>query len=214
MRWRQHPVCFVADVVKMYRQIKVAPEDVDYQRLFWRDDPESEIKHLRLLRVTFGTASAPYLAVRTLHQVAYDEGVLKPRAAEIILNDFYIDDLMSGCQTVQEGIKLCNDINEILIKGGFQLQKWTSNKEELFKEVIKESAREEATMDLKVDTVIKILGLTWNRLTDVFEYTVTLTPLDEPVTKRKVISEISKLFDPLGWLAPIIITAKVFIQRL
>ncbi|KAL0822414.1 hypothetical protein ABMA28_004489 [Loxostege sticticalis] len=96
MRWRQHPVCLVADIVKMYRQIKVTSEDVDLQRLLWRDNPESETKHLRLLRVTFGTASAPYLAVRTLQQLARDEGVDCPEASEIILNDFYMDDLMKN----------------------------------------------------------------------------------------------------------------------
>lgn len=214
MRWRQHPVCLVADIVKMYRQIKVTSEDVDLQRLLWRDNPESEIKHLRLLRVTFGTASAPYLAVRTLQQLARDEGVDCPEASEIILNDFYMDDLMSGCETVEEGIKLSKDIAKILDKGGFQLQKWSSNKEEVLDEINKENGKEVENLQIKLDTVMKILGLTWNRCTDVFEYAITMTPLSSPVTKRKVISEVSRLFDPLGWLAPVIIKAKILIQAL
>ncbi|XP_028159005.1 uncharacterized protein LOC114351861 [Ostrinia furnacalis] len=214
MRWRLHPICLVADIVKMYRQIKVANEDVDYQRLVWRSKPQEDIEHLRLLRVTFGTASAPYLAVRALHQVAYDEGKQFPLAAERVLNDFYVDDLLTGCDTVLEGKQIFQQMNELLSKGGFELQKWSSNNETLLNEISKDSEKTTSNLELKVDEIIKILGLTWNRRTDVFEYSVQLPPISEPVTKRKVISDISKLYDPLGWLAPVIVKAKMFIQKL
>ncbi|XP_063825295.1 uncharacterized protein LOC135074843 [Ostrinia nubilalis] len=214
MRWRLHPICLVADIVKMYRQIKVASEDVDYQRLVWRSKPHEDIEHLRLLRVTFGTASAPYLAVRALHQVAYDEGKQFSLAAERVLNDFYVDDLLTGCDTVLEGKQIFQQMNELLSKGGFELQKWSSNNETLLNEISKDSETTTSNLELKVDEIIKILGLTWNRRTDVFEYFVQLPPISEPVTKRKVISDISKLYDPLGWLAPVIVKAKMFIQKL
>ncbi|CAG5046085.1 unnamed protein product [Parnassius apollo] len=80
MRWRMKRICFVVDMQKMYPQIMVTKEDRDLQRVLWRYDP---VKDYRLTRVTFGTASAPYLAVRTLHQVAHDEGQNYPNAAKI-----------------------------------------------------------------------------------------------------------------------------------
>ncbi|XP_028156415.1 uncharacterized protein LOC114349998 isoform X2 [Ostrinia furnacalis] len=164
MRWRLHPICLVADIVKMYRQIKVANEDVDYQRLVWRSKPQEDIEHLRLLRVTFGTASAPYLAVRALHQVAYDEGKQFPLAAERVLNDFYVDDLLTGCDTVLEGKQIFQQMNELLSKGGFELQKWSSNNETLLNEISKDSEKTTSNLELKVDEIIKILGLTWNMI--------------------------------------------------
>ncbi|XP_026739251.1 uncharacterized protein LOC113502069 [Trichoplusia ni] len=88
MRWREHAIGIVADIVKMYRQIRVTEEDVVYQRILWRDDPKKPIKDYELLTVTFGTASAPYQAVRTLHQIAYDEGDKYPLAAAKVLNNF------------------------------------------------------------------------------------------------------------------------------
>ncbi|KAL0839852.1 hypothetical protein ABMA28_016477 [Loxostege sticticalis] len=214
MRWRLHPVCLVANIVKMYRQILVASEDADYQRLVWRDTPEQLIEHLRMLRVTFGTAASPFLAVRTLHQIVYDEGKPFPIASERVLNFFYMDDLLTGCDTVLEGKQIYKEINELLSKGGFELQKWSSNNETLLKEISKEAETAGSNLELKIDEIIKILGLTWNRRTDDFEYSVQLPPIVEPVTKRRVISDIAKMFDPMGWIAPAIIKAKIFIQQL
>lgn len=44
---------------------------------------------------------------------------------------------------------------------------------------------------------------------------MNLAPLTTaPVTKRQAISDIARLFDPLGWLAPSVVLAKAFIQKL
>ncbi|KAL0882691.1 hypothetical protein ABMA27_001114 [Loxostege sticticalis] len=230
LRWRNHPIALIADVVKMYRQILVADDDVKYQRILWRDEPEEEIKEYELRTVTFGTASAPYLAVRALHQVAIDEGREHPHAAENILNNFYMDDLMTGSHSVEEGVELYRQISEILKKGGFKLQKWNSNNNQLITKIeemeskgerivekVKDTRiqdKNESEKEIKLDSTIKILGLTWNRDKDVFQYSVILPPTVAPVTKRTIIADISRLFDPLGWIAPTIITAKIFIQRL
>nr|XP_037870339.1 uncharacterized protein LOC110386617 [Bombyx mori] len=73
MKWHTYPICFAADIVKMYRMVKVVPEHTDFQRVLWRENPSEEVKDCRLLRVTFGVSSAPYPAVKSLQQVAKDE---------------------------------------------------------------------------------------------------------------------------------------------
>ncbi|XP_026740756.1 uncharacterized protein LOC113503136 [Trichoplusia ni] len=239
MRWREHAIGIVADIVKMYRQIRVTEEDVVYQRILWRDDPKKPIKDYELLTVTFGTASAPYQAVRTLHQIAYDEGDKYPLAAAKVLNNFYMDDLMTGCDSIEEGVEICKQMMELLEKGGFTLQKWNSNNQELADKItsiqqtgqiknednhrdkdkenilLKEKEIQTKNIEIKLDSTIKILGLTWNRLNDTFLYSVNLPPpTSTSVTKRFIISDIARLFDPLGWLAPSIVLAKMFIQKL
>ncbi|KAJ0169568.1 hypothetical protein K1T71_014753 [Dendrolimus kikuchii] len=211
MRWRQHPICLAADIIKMYRQIQVARSDTDFQRIVWREDPSQEIEDFRLLTVTFGTSCAPYLAVKSLQQVACDEGLKYPLAADRVQKDFYMDDLMSGCQTETEVEKIYSELNDLLEKGGFQLQKWTSNRMHLLDELNVGSGKD---LEIKMDQVTKILGLTWNRNTDDFDYSVKMSPPAASETKRTVISEISRLYDPLGWIAPCIINAKVLIQKL
>lgn len=61
-----------------------------------------------LTTVTQGTASAPFLAARTLHQLANDEGGRYPQAAECLKNDFYVDDLLTGTSTIEAALELKN----------------------------------------------------------------------------------------------------------
>lgn len=223
-QWRKAPICMAADIVKMYRQVKTDMQDADYQRILWRDDKTGDLKHYRLTRVTFGTAAAPYLAVKSLQQVAHDHGADYPSAAEIILKHFYVDDLMTGVQNIEEGKNLYREMNELLGKGGFSLQKWTSNSEELLQEM-KDSEKEkknvqtngkgmEEELKIKTDEVMKIVGLTWNRSEDSFRYQVDMIDVREPATKRTIISDISRFYDPLGWVGPSIIISKMLIQKL
>lgn len=220
LRWRTHRICLSADITKMYRQIRVGDDDADYQRIFWRDAPEKDLIEYKILRVTFGTSSAPYLAVRTLLQLAIDEGSKYPLVVDKVKRDFYMDDFMSGCENVKEAMQIFNQLNGLLEKGGFQLQKWKSNDKAVMKMIEREGKGERVLEEGKgieeqlIEGKNKILGLTWNRNQDEFEYAVNLPAMSAPVTKRKVISDISRLYDPLGWIAPSIISAKIFIQKL
>ncbi|XP_063534991.1 uncharacterized protein LOC134744973 [Cydia strobilella] len=204
------------DIVKMYRQIKVSEEDSEFQRILWRETPEENIKEYKMLRFTLGTSSAPYLAVKSLIQVAKDEGKVFPLAAERVKHEFYMDDLMSGCESEEEAIEIYKQMNELLKRGGFEFQKWASNSEAMLKQIQQESLgkQDKKKIEVKLEATNKILGLTWSRTSDEFVYAVQLPPMSAPVTKRKVISDISKLYDPQGWIAPSIIKAKIFIQKL
>ncbi|XP_022836674.1 uncharacterized protein LOC111364045, partial [Spodoptera litura] len=195
----------------MYRQVRVAENDVKYQRIVWRKEPHEEMQEYELLTVTFGTASAPYLAVKTLHQVALDYVQEFPTASEIVPTSFYMDDLMTGCSTIEEGKKLYLEMKALLAKAGFELQKWNSNSSELLGEI--ESYESKDEKEILSDST-KILGLTWCRSADQFKYTVQLPSASETLSKRIIISDIARLFDPLGWIAPSIILAKILIQKL
>ncbi|XP_063365996.1 uncharacterized protein LOC134654484 [Cydia amplana] len=197
MQWRMHPVCLIADIVKMYRMVRVTDQDADYQRIVWRDNQNEEIKDYKLVTVTFGTASAPYFAVKALNQVAIDHASEHPMAAKRVAGSFYMDDLMTGCETIEEGIELYKDMKTLLKKGGFTLQKWASNKEDIQSAIdIYEKGetvleREERNLEIKQDNIVKILGLTWNKRKDEFQYSVTLPPVSAPVTKRKIVSDVA-----------------------
>ncbi|XP_026744950.1 uncharacterized protein LOC113506309 [Trichoplusia ni] len=196
MRWRVHRICIVADIVKMYRQVLVNRQDTPLQRILWRDDPEKEIKAYELITVTFGTASAPYLAVKALQQLAADECGDNLDLAKIIVSDFYMDDLMSGAETEEDAFKIYTDITKILGKGGFELQKWKRNCQGLLNKI--RDGNDEA-LQIKIDELTKILGLTWNARDDCFQYSLELKPIAGPVTKIKIAS---------------IIVAKTLIQKL
>jgi len=69
IRFRIHQIAITADVEKMYRQVIVAPEDRDLQRILFRKDPTEQLQEYRLCTVTYGTKSASYLATRCLAEI-------------------------------------------------------------------------------------------------------------------------------------------------
>lgn len=213
MRWRIHRVVFTADIAKMYRQIEIHEEDQDLQRIIWRKQPTDELQHFKLKTITYGTASAPYLAIRTLRQLAEDEKLKFRIGSKILLRDFYVDDLMSGSNSVKEALIAQQEIRDILKTGGFPIRKWTSNSEELLQAVPEEDREIKLPLQIEQDDTIKALGIHWNPATDTFKYKVNIS--NKPSnTKRQLISEIAKLFDPVGWVSPVVITAKIMCQKL
>lgn len=60
----------------------------------------------------------------------------------------------------------------------------------------------------------RILGLTWHPASDSFKFHVSRSDPISKFTKRIILSRVAQLFDPLGWLSPVTIIGKVFIQNL
>ncbi|XP_063830205.1 uncharacterized protein LOC135079477 [Ostrinia nubilalis] len=212
MRWRKPEIAFTSDCVKMYRQIKVTNESANYQKILWRVN--GELKEFRLTRVTFGTACAPYLATKTLQQLAADEEKNFPIASKIAKTDFYMDDLLSGADNLEDAFEIYSQMTNLMNAGGFQLQKWASNKSEFEEQIENGDSKTDEAYILKSETIIKTLGIRWNKNTDKFQYDINLRPPTNHVTKRFILGEISRLFDPMGWLAPVVVVAKIIIQKL
>jgi len=63
LRSRFYRYVFVADIAKMYRQIRVREEDCVYQHILWRRSPEEEVQEYQLLTFTYGVNSIPCAAV-------------------------------------------------------------------------------------------------------------------------------------------------------
>src|SRR5436190_16546759 len=196
----------------MFRQILVDQRDTDFQRILWRPDANSEIKHFRLLTVTYGLASAPYLAIRVLQQLAKDEGHLFPKAAAIIDQSLYIDHTLFGDDEIEGLRDARNQLIELMKRSGFQLRKWASNVPKLLTD-IPSAQYENVDHFLVEDDTLKVLGLSWTPKDDSFRFVICFEPKPNP-TKRSILSFISKLYDPLGWAAPVVITAKILLQEL
>lgn len=70
LRFRLHKVALSADISKMYRQVLVHQDDHDLQRVLWRDNAGAPVQEWCLRTVTYGMASAPFLAIRSLRKLA------------------------------------------------------------------------------------------------------------------------------------------------
>lgn len=213
IRFRLNKICFTADIKQMYRQILVAPEFRDYQRLIFRFSSSDKLMDLRINTVTFGLNCAPYLALRTLRQLAIDEKDSFPLASTILVEDTYIDDICSGGDSLHEAKNLRDELIALLAKGGFELRKWASNEPRLLEDLAEDSISfNPMPFELQQNASIKILGLHWDSISDCFFYNVN--PIDRPITKRNLLSELARIFDPSGFLAPVTFLCKYLIQKL
>ncbi|GAB1869104.1 Gag-pol polyprotein [Camponotus japonicus] len=194
----------------MFRQILVHPEDRRFQGILWRSNVTDKIREYQLNTVTYGLACAPFLAVRTLRQLATDEEARGPSGALALQRDCYVDDIITGADTLQNAITLQYELRELCMAGGFPLRKWAANDEEILTGIPSEH-RLQQTHHSWEGEVHSTLGLRWHPARDDFSFSIQ-PRIAIKHTKRRVLAETARLFDPLGWLAPVIIRAKILIQ--
>ena len=208
IRFRTYKVAVSADISKMFREVLLAEPDRQMHRFVWRSQTDQPVETYNMTRVTFGVRPSPFLAVRSLQQAAVDFG--SPSSTEVyhINNSFYVDDLLAGADDVGSVKTLYQELRKLLLKAGFDLKVLESIPAEL-----QEPLPQQQMVDHHTHQYPKTLGIAWNSHQDVLAAQVQL-PEEYISTKRGVISDTSKSFDVLGWLAPFIINMKVLFQSL
>ena len=207
IRFRLFKFALTADIKKMYRQVLVDHKDRCFQYILWRKSPNEEIRTYALNTVTYGTASAPYLAVRSLNYLADEYADIFPTGSMTIKSLFYVDDMLCGANTVQHLLKIKHEVTEILRKGGFELDKWHSNHPEFIHDTTKH-------INIDEGSTTSALGIKWIQNLDELVFSFELKPNNSKTSKRVILSIASSLFDPMGLIAPIIIRAKILLQEL
>ena len=137
-----------------------------------------------------------------------------PLACEIISDSFYVDDLLAGSNSEKEILQLQRDITNILGTAGFELRKWLSNRPDLCEKFITNSNSVNNILHLGKNESSKTLGIFWDANSDTIQYCIRDFNYDQVMTKRIILSTIGRLFDPLGLLGPVVMTAKIILQLL
>ncbi|XP_070854959.1 uncharacterized protein [Drosophila suzukii] len=208
LNWRLHRYVFVADITKMYRCIDMHEEDAQYQRIFWRDE-KGLIKEYFLTTVTFGTASAPFTAIRVIHQIASDERERYPLAEHVLKKEIYVDDVH---ETIDGALKIRNDVIAALQSAGMELKKWASNHPDILESIPTTDLSNSSVFEIDNKDSIKTLGWYWHPNKDGFGFNLKFS-FNPIFTKRSILSTVARLFDPLGYLAPVIIAAKILLKE-
>ncbi|XP_070518846.1 uncharacterized protein [Cardiocondyla obscurior] len=170
MNWREYRYVFAANVAKMYRQICVNELDVLYQCIVWRDTPQSPVEEYALLTVTYGTRSAPFLALCVLRQLVADESEKYPMGALVLQQDTFVDDVLFGEHDKQKIIQAKTELISLLARGGFTARKWASNDQYLLQGISPADHGLAWNAPIQESEGIKILGLLWNPERDAFEF--------------------------------------------
>ena len=131
----------------------------------------------------------------------------------------YVDDLMKSKSTKEEAIMLVSQLRELLARGGFRLTKWYSNEREVLATIPEsERAKSVVNLDLEKLPTETALGLKWNTEEDKFVWEplkkILQVANQRPMTRRGIVSAVYSLFDPLGFIAPYIMKAKLLLPTL
>lgn len=105
-----------ADIAQMFRQILVNKQDRQLQLILWRKSPEETVKVYQLNTVTYGMANAPYHAMRCLQELAIQHQEDYPLAARAVMEDFYMDDVLTGKRVRQDVVELQEQLFKLLKK--------------------------------------------------------------------------------------------------
>ncbi|XP_039258067.2 uncharacterized protein LOC120334628 [Styela clava] len=160
----------------------------------------------------FGASSSPSCAAFCLLQTAKDFGAeYDPKILEIVKRDFYVDDCLSSCKNDNDAVSTVLQLRSLLSKGGFKLTKWMSNSKVVLNS-LPESERCKQLRSRVLDDGVsnRILGVYWSALSDEFGCKIDIP--DREFTRRGILSALSSLFDPLGFWAPVTLTAKLLLQ--
>ena len=125
-----------------------------------------------------------------------------------------MDDILDSVQTVSEALQLTTEIDEVLAKSDFRIKEWQSNRD------LKDTG-DKQNEEVNVPNGSgedKVLGIVWNSTEDSFKFKVkseTIECLDSTEwTKRSILSQIARIYDPVGFAAAFLIRAKTGFQEL
>lgn len=213
MQQRLFKIAFSVDVIKMYRQIWVDPAFWSLLRIVWKSSMKDPVKVYQLKTVTYGCKDAPFSAVRVLIQIAMECKDNYPLAHLVLLMGFYIDNGLYGANTVGEAKRMIEELMAVMNGAGMGLHKWCSNESRLLENIPTEKL-ESYSFDENENEVVKVLGVLWKPKTDVYSFSVSKSDLPSPISKRTILSELARIFDPLGLLSPIVVKGRILLQKL
>ena len=185
IRFRKHPYVLTTGVSKMYRAVTLTPEHRDFHRFLWRDKDTDPVVDYRMTRVTFGIASAAFLATNSLLCLAKENESELPLAANAVKESFYVDDGLPSVETKQEAISLHHQLRDLFNRGGFKLHKWDSNSPEVLNSISPESRSTKNTSALgSSDSFVKTLGMVYNSNQGHFRFSSTKLSIEESLITK------------------------------
>ena len=138
-----------------------------------------------------------------------------PEAAQVLKDNTYTDDICNSVRTEKKARELTKCIDSVLETGVFKVKGWMSNKAK--KPSTDQKERKQAAISFGGGEE-KVLGVAWNHHTDVFTFKVNheLRLFQQPtlLSKIKILSQVARIYDPIGFASAFLIRAKIGLQEL
>ena len=173
-----------------------------------------DIVKFRFSRVIFGATCSQFLLNGTVQKHSKKYEFIDPDFARRVRKHFYVDDLSTGVNTVDEGVDIYKKMKLRFNECSMNVTKWRTNNAELRNFIHKSEGIEFGNEKLENE---KVLGLQWNEkgdtfvlnVVELFNSAVTIKP-----TKRNILKVIASVYDPVGYLQSVIIKLKLLFQEI
>ncbi|XP_053691802.1 uncharacterized protein LOC128740289 [Sabethes cyaneus] len=219
-RFREFRIAISGDIREMFLQILMNRFDQQCLRFLWRNGEQNRSPDVYVTKVmTFGATCSPSCAqyVKNYNAQRFQEQF--PRAVEAIVNEHYVDDMLSSVETEEEALQLAKDVRYVHAEAGFEIRNWLSNSKRVLREL--EATAGEKSLNLSSEMATeKVLGLWWCTATDTFTFKVSprinaeLLQGNIVPTKRQILSTLMTVYDPLGLLAHFLMFLKILQQEI
>ena len=217
-RFRKESIAFTCDVEKMFHQFRVNPDHRNYLRFLWWNskDYSKEPNEYRMTVHLFGAKSSPGCANFGFKKIANDnQDEFGKNASDFIHRNFYVDDGLKSVPSVDEAKCLIDKSKDLCAKGGLRLHKFVSNSTDVIQNLeIEDRAIDLKNINLALDKlpVERTLGILWCIESDTFQFRIALK--DTPMTRRGILSTVCSMYDPLGFIAPVVLKGKQILQQM
>ncbi|XP_069129320.1 uncharacterized protein [Argopecten irradians] len=219
MRFRREPIGITADIQQMFYEFRVEEKHRNFLRFFWFKDnnPDLELIEYRMCVHVFGNSPSPAIATYGLRKSAEAvEEIYGKDVSEFVRKDFYVDDGLASFPSAEMAIDVMRRTQGALTAGGnLRLHKVASNS----REVMNSFPKEDLAGDLKNLDIIqqglplqRSLGMTWDLNSDNFKFIIPDEVVMKKFTRRGVLSTLNSIFDPLGFISPVVVHGRILMR--
>lgn len=124
--------------------------------------------------------------------------------AQILKEDFFVDDLLTGADSVEDASYICENVSKDL----------KTNEPRILEMVLQRNLKFNTLNSFGLNKNAKTLGLVWSGVQDFLLYKIRSFYDPDKLTKRSVLSHLAQIFDPLGLLSSCLISTKILLQQL
>ncbi|KAL7631639.1 UNVERIFIED_CONTAM: hypothetical protein RMT77_018057 [Armadillidium vulgare] len=203
LQFRTNKFVVMADISKAFLQIRLKLErDRNLFCFFWQEG--EELLTFRYTSIIFGLAVSPYVlcAVIKHHALKYPSDL----CSSLLINNLYMDNFLYTCSSVEEMKIVFQQTTSRLREGGFDLCSWSSNNREL-----RGIFQQENKISSHQCQEERVLGYLFQVDSDTFS--LSDFKLGEVTTKRQLLSEVAKVFDPLSLFLPVTIRGRLLVKK-
>lgn len=219
--FRIHAVAFSGDIKEMFHQVLIDPEDRPSMRFLFRGINRDKDPHTYQMNVmVFGAICSPSMAqfVKNENSKKLDD----PEIEFAITKLHYVDDYLDGSRDEDSAVNKIQKIISVHKSSGFEMVNWICNSQKVLDVLpIDILSKKNKNLNLENGETDRVLGLIWNSQKDCFVFSTNFEKLDSAIvdgtkipTKRQVLQVAMSIFDPLQFLAPLIIKVKMLLQEI